>query len=142
VLEAIVGLFQDLLGLDATADRVQGLVVAELRNREAPRILQEVTCIGVVLIGEGDLSQDLGYPREYEHPVVAEAIKGTLKICPDHGSPAAARTPTPKPRAPGRPQDYRFLIPRARSRSWNKAVNSRGARQAGILTGSRGCPLV
>jgi hypothetical protein len=32
-----------------------------------PRILQEVKGIGVVLIGEGDLSQELGHPREYEH---------------------------------------------------------------------------
>jgi len=36
-----------------------------------PRILEQVKGIGVVLIGEGDLSQELGHPREYEHPVVA-----------------------------------------------------------------------
>ncbi len=40
-----------------------------------PKILQEVPGIGVVLIGEGDLSQELGHPREYEHPVVADAIQ-------------------------------------------------------------------
>src|SRR2546422_1811613 len=43
-----------------------------------PRILQEVKGIGVVLIGEGDLSQELGHPREYEHPVMAEAIDSIL----------------------------------------------------------------
>jgi 4-hydroxy-2-oxoheptanedioate aldolase len=49
------------------------------------QILREVPGIGVVLIGEGDLSQDLGYPRQYEHPAVAEAIGQILNICKDAG---------------------------------------------------------
>ncbi len=36
--------------------------------RNLPQMLKEVPGIGVVLIGEGDLSQDMGYPRQYEHP--------------------------------------------------------------------------
>ena len=43
--------------------------------KNLPEILREVPGIGVVLIGEGDLSQDLGYPRQYEHPTVAAAIE-------------------------------------------------------------------
>ena len=35
-----------------------------------PRILKEVPGIGVVLSGEGDLSQNLGYPRQPDHPAV------------------------------------------------------------------------
>lgn len=46
-----------------------------------PRMLEQVEGIGVVLIGEGDLSQDLGYPRQYEHPTVASAIADILAIC-------------------------------------------------------------
>ena len=46
-----------------------------------PRMLEQVPGIGVVLIGEGDLSQDLGYPRQYDHPTVASAIKDVLAIC-------------------------------------------------------------
>ncbi len=46
-----------------------------------PKILEQVPGIGVVLIGEGDLSQDLGHPRQYEHLVVASAIKDILAIC-------------------------------------------------------------
>ena len=42
--------------------------------RNLPQMLKEVPGIGVVLIGEGDLSQDMGYPRQYEHPEVAAAI--------------------------------------------------------------------
>jgi 4-hydroxy-2-oxoheptanedioate aldolase len=48
-------------------------------------ILRQVPGIGVVLIGEGDLSQDLGYPRQYEHPTVAAAIGEILSICKDAG---------------------------------------------------------
>jgi 4-hydroxy-2-oxoheptanedioate aldolase len=50
-----------------------------------PQILREVPGIGVVLIGEGDLSQDLGYPRQYEHPTVAAAIGEILNTCKDAG---------------------------------------------------------
>ena len=52
-----------------------------------PQILREVPGIGVVLIGEGDLSQDMGYPRQYEHPEVAAAIDEALAICKEAGVP-------------------------------------------------------
>jgi 4-hydroxy-2-oxoheptanedioate aldolase len=52
-----------------------------------PQILREVPGIGVVLIGEGDLSQDLGFPRQYEHPTVAAAIDEILSICIEAGVP-------------------------------------------------------
>jgi 4-hydroxy-2-oxoheptanedioate aldolase len=51
--------------------------------RNLPTMLDEVKGIGVVIIGEGDLSQDLGYPRQYEHPTVAAAIDEILAICKD-----------------------------------------------------------
>lgn len=52
--------------------------------KNLPKILREVPGIGVVLIGEGDLSQDLGYPRQYDHPTVAAAIGEILAICKEH----------------------------------------------------------
>jgi 4-hydroxy-2-oxoheptanedioate aldolase len=52
--------------------------------KNLPKILKEVPGIGVVLIGEGDLSQDLGFPRQYEHPTVAGAIDEILAICKEH----------------------------------------------------------
>ena len=55
--------------------------------RNLPQMLKEVPGIGVVLIGEGDLSQDMGYPRQYEHPEVAAAIDEILAICKDAGVP-------------------------------------------------------
>jgi 4-hydroxy-2-oxoheptanedioate aldolase len=50
-----------------------------------PRILKEVKGIGVVLIGEGDLSQNLGFPRQYEHPAVVEAMTAIRRVCQEHG---------------------------------------------------------
>jgi 4-hydroxy-2-oxoheptanedioate aldolase len=55
--------------------------------KNLPKMLEEVPGIGVVLIGEGDLSQDLGYPRQYEHPTVASAIDDILTICKEHNVP-------------------------------------------------------
>jgi 4-hydroxy-2-oxoheptanedioate aldolase len=52
-----------------------------------PDILREVRGIGVVLIGEGDLSQNLGYPRQYEHPAVIEAMTAIRRICNEHDVP-------------------------------------------------------
>src|SRR2546426_189456 len=76
-----------------------------------PRILQEVKGIGVVLIGEGDLSQELGHPREYEHPVVAEAIDRILKICKDHNVPCGHPHPDAKNIERLIASGYRFLMP-------------------------------
>jgi 4-hydroxy-2-oxoheptanedioate aldolase len=52
-----------------------------------PKMLEQVPGIGVVLIGEGDLSQDLGHPRQYEHPTVASAINEILEICKQYRVP-------------------------------------------------------
>jgi 4-hydroxy-2-oxoheptanedioate aldolase len=52
--------------------------------KNLPKMLEEVPGIGVVLIGEGDLSQDMGFPRQYDHPQVAAAIDEILAICKEH----------------------------------------------------------
>ena len=65
------------------------LVVIQCEQVQAidnlPRILKEVRGIGVVLIGEGDLSQNLGYPRQYDHPAVVEAMTAIRRICSENG---------------------------------------------------------
>jgi len=55
--------------------------------KNLPSMLEQVPGIGVVLIGEGDLSQDLGYPRQYDHPTVAAAIDEILAICKQYDVP-------------------------------------------------------
>ena len=52
--------------------------------KNLPKILKEVPGIGAVIIGEGDLSQNLGFPRQYSHPTVAGAIKEILDICKEN----------------------------------------------------------
>ncbi|MDH3240633.1 MAG: aldolase/citrate lyase family protein [Alphaproteobacteria bacterium] len=49
-----------------------------------PDILKNVPGVGAVLIGEGDLSQELGYPRQYEHPVVLEAMAEIVNTCKEN----------------------------------------------------------
>ena len=47
-------------------------------------ILTKVPGIGVILIGEGDLSQELGYPRQYEHPEVLKWMAKVVDTCKKH----------------------------------------------------------
>ena len=49
--------------------------------KNLPKILKEVPGIGAVIIGEGDLSQNLGFPRQYSHPTVVAAIREILYTC-------------------------------------------------------------
>jgi 4-hydroxy-2-oxoheptanedioate aldolase len=55
--------------------------------KNLPDMLKHVPGIGVILIGEGDLSQELGYPRQYEHPVVLEAMAQVVRTCIEHKVP-------------------------------------------------------
>jgi 4-hydroxy-2-oxoheptanedioate aldolase len=52
--------------------------------RNLKDILRNVPGIGAILIGEGDLSQELGYPRQYEHTVVLEAMAEIVATCKEH----------------------------------------------------------
>jgi len=71
----------------------QGEILVAVMCEEAraiknlPKMLEEVPGIGVVIIGEGDLSQDLGFPRQYDHPTVAGAIDEILAICKQYNVP-------------------------------------------------------
>jgi 4-hydroxy-2-oxoheptanedioate aldolase len=52
------------------------MVIIQIESVEAMQNLDSILAvpgIGAIMIGEGDLSQQLGYPRQYEHPLVAEA---------------------------------------------------------------------
>ena len=112
----------------------QGEILAVIQCEEVraienlPRMLQEVPGIGVVLIGEGDLSQELGHPRDYEHPVVAEAINRILKICQDHNVPCGHPHPDGKNIERLIASGYRFLMP-STPRSF--AVLEQGRKLAG-----------
>jgi 4-hydroxy-2-oxoheptanedioate aldolase len=48
------------------------------------QILANVPGIGFIMIGEGDLSQELGHPRDYEHPVLLDAMRKIVETCHKH----------------------------------------------------------
>lgn len=52
--------------------------VTAFENLES--ILKEVPGIGAILIGEGDLTQELGAPRNYEHPELLRLQKHALDV--------------------------------------------------------------
>lgn len=57
--------------------------VLAIENLDA--ILEQVPGIGLVLVGEGDLSQELGVPRQFEHPTVREHRDRVVDSCKRHG---------------------------------------------------------
>lgn len=64
------------------------LVVIQIEDTRGianlPDMLKEVPGIGAVLIGEGDLGQELGFPRQYEHPALLDAMAQIVDICKRH----------------------------------------------------------
>ena len=94
-----------------------------------PRMLEQVEGIGVVLIGEGDLSQDLGYPRQYEHPTVASAINEILAICKQYNVPCGHPHVDTKNVEGLIEQGFRFLMP--------GAVQSFAALEKGLKASGR-----
>ena len=78
----------DVWPLDPQGEILVAIMCEEVRAiKNLPKMLEEVPGIGVVIIGEGDLSQDLGYPRQYDHPSVAAAIDEILAICKQYNVP-------------------------------------------------------
>jgi 4-hydroxy-2-oxoheptanedioate aldolase len=76
----------DVWPLNPKGEILVAIMCEEVRAvRNLPKMLKEVPGIGVVIIGEGDLSQDLGVPRQYEHPKVVAAMDEILAICKEHG---------------------------------------------------------
>jgi 4-hydroxy-2-oxoheptanedioate aldolase len=79
--------------------------------RNLPAMLEQVPGISLVLIGEGDLCQDLGHPREYEHPDVEAAIRDIVEICKGLGVPAGIPHVTPGNVVQRLEQGFSWLMP-------------------------------
>jgi 4-hydroxy-2-oxoheptanedioate aldolase len=95
---------------------------------QLPRMLKEVPGIGVILIGEGDLSQNLGFPRQYEHPAVVEAMDTILAYCKEANVPCGHPHVDTNNVAHLIEKGYRFLMP-ASTRSYTALEN--GLKLAG-----------
>jgi 4-hydroxy-2-oxoheptanedioate aldolase len=55
--------------------------------KNLPDMLKNVPGIGAILIGEGDLSQELGIPRQYDNPLLREHMAQVVAICKEHNVP-------------------------------------------------------
>lgn len=89
------------------------LVFLMIEDQEGIGNLDEilrVPGIGCVLIGEGDLSQELGFPRQYEHPIVKEAMAQIVATCKKHDVPVGHPHVTTKNVESVLEQGYRFLM--------------------------------
>jgi 4-hydroxy-2-oxoheptanedioate aldolase len=76
----------DVWPLNPDGEILVGIICEDVMGvRNLRQILDEVPGIGVVIIGEGDLSQELGYPRQYDHPEVLAAVDEILSACKARG---------------------------------------------------------
>lgn len=73
-------------------------------------ILSNVPGIGFILIGEGDLSQELGFARQYEHPVVLDAMRNIVETCHKHKVVVGNPHVTAKNHKRLLGEGYRFLM--------------------------------
>jgi 4-hydroxy-2-oxoheptanedioate aldolase len=73
-------------------------------------ILANVSGIGFILIGEGDLSQALGFPRQYEHPEVLDAMRRIVETCKKHDVVVGNPHVTAKNHKRLISEGYRFLM--------------------------------
>jgi 4-hydroxy-2-oxoheptanedioate aldolase len=101
----------DVWPLDPKGEIVVIIMCEDVTGIEnLPRILKEVPGIGVVLSGEGDLSQNLGYPRQPDHPAVIEGMTAILRICQEHRVPCGRPRVDEKNAQKAVEAGYRFLM--------------------------------
>ena len=75
----------DVWPLDPNGEVFVILQIEDMRGVEnLDRMLTEVKGVGAILIGEGDLGQELGIPRQYEHPELLKQMARVVETCRTH----------------------------------------------------------
>jgi len=77
----------DVWPLDPRGEILMVIMIESLSGITNLDEILKVPGIGCVLIGEGDLSQELGYPRHYDHPEVKSAMRHIVATCRKHDVP-------------------------------------------------------
>lgn len=78
----------DLWPLDPRGEIICCLMIESPEGiSNLPKMLEQVPGIGVIFTGEGDLSQELGFPRQYDHPEVLAGVREILDVCKAHNVP-------------------------------------------------------
>ena len=76
----------DVWPLDPDGELLVALMIEDQQGIEnLPDMLDQVPGIGLIVVGEGDMSQELGVPRQYEHPLVLEGKRRILDVCGERG---------------------------------------------------------
>jgi 4-hydroxy-2-oxoheptanedioate aldolase len=102
----------DVWPLDPKGEILVILMIEDLEGIEnLESILKQVPGVGAILIGEGDLSQELGVPRQYEHPSVLEKMAYVVKTCNAHGVPVGHPHVDSKNVERVLAEGYRLLMP-------------------------------
>ena len=102
----------DVWPLDPKGEILVILMIEDLEGIEnLEAMLKQVPGIGVVLIGEGDLSQELGVARQYEHPSVLEKMAYIVKTCAAHNVPVGHPHVDSKNLERVLAEGYRMLMP-------------------------------
>jgi len=103
------------------------LAILMIESEEAVANIDEilkVPGVGAVLIGEGDLSQQLGFPRQYEHPVVHDHMSKIVAACKRHNVPVGHPHVTSKNVDEVVREGYRWLVSAA-TRSYGALEKAR-----------------
>ena len=75
----------DVWPLDPNGEIFVILQIEDMRGVEnLDKMLTEVKGVGAILIGEGDLGQELGIPRQYEHHKLLEQMARVVETCRTH----------------------------------------------------------
>ena len=101
----------DVWPLDPQGEVLVALMIESVEAIEnLDQMLSEVPGIGLVLVGEGDLSQELGVPRQLEHPTVMEHKDRVLEVCAAHDIAVGHPHVTEKNVEEVLDQGYRLLL--------------------------------
>ena len=100
----------DVWPLNPEGEILVFLMIEDVQAIENLDEILRVPGIGCCIIGEGDLSQELGYARQYDHPVVLDAMAQIVATCHKHNIPVGQPHVTPKNLERVLDEGYRFLM--------------------------------
>lgn len=101
----------DVWPLAPEGEILVGLMIESVQAIERlDEILDQVPGVGLVMVGEGDLSQELGLPRQYEHPTVLASKERILQVCGARGVAVGHPHVTEKNVDEVLDQGYRLLL--------------------------------
>lgn len=88
-----------------------GLMIEDSQGvNNIEKIVKEVPGIGLLLLGEGDLTQELGCPRDYENPELLRMMAHVLEVGKAHGIAVGHPHMTKQNAQTVIDQGYRFLM--------------------------------